>query len=306
MRRVVSSVLAVASFALLSACEKKPDTSPAPMPVPVNAPTARATESAASPTPGADAASGAHDSHMANCPTAAPGATVAVKDVEGGVEISITGKDEPVTKEIRARMAKLVEADKNEVDAGVKHTSKGEGGGRYGRCTIVMRNTKLETTDITGGIKATVKAKDKTEVDWLRRETRDRDKEAKSPGSDAAGTHRMGHCPSAVEGAKTAIKETKEGVVVTVTGAGDAVKEIRERAKHTANVAKMTEPPKAEHNSEGKGGGGLGRCPVVVEGDTTVETKDVDNGVEITVKAKKDVVALQKETKLRAANFTGK
>ena len=130
MRRVVSSVLAVASFALLSACEKKPDTSPAPMPVPVNAPTARATESAASPTPGADAASGAHDSHMANCPTAAPGATVAVKDVEGGVEISITGKDEPVTKEIRARMAKLVEADKNEVDAGVKHTSKGEGGGR--------------------------------------------------------------------------------------------------------------------------------------------------------------------------------
>ena len=90
------------------------------------------------------------------------------------------------------------------------------------------------------------------------------------------------------------------------TGAGDAVKEIRERAKHTANVAKMTEPPKAEHNSEGKGGGGLGRCPVVVEGDTTVETKDVDNGVEITVKAKKDVVALQKETKLRAANFTGK
>jgi hypothetical protein len=68
----------------------------------------------------------------------------------------------------------------------------------------------------------------------------------------------------------------------------------------------MPEPPKVEHTSEGKGGGGIGRCPVVVEGDTTVDVKDIDNGVEITVKAKKDVPALQKEAKARAANFTAK
>ena len=84
------------------------------------------------------------------------------------------------------------------------------------------------------------------------------------------------------------------------------MKDIRDRAKHTADVAKMAEPPKVEHNSEGKGGGGLGRCPVVVEGDTTVEVKDIDNGSEITVKAKKDVPALQKEAKARAANFGAK
>jgi TusA-related sulfurtransferase len=249
---------------------------------------------------------GAHAAHMANCPSATPGATVALKDVEGGIEISITAKDEAGTKDIKARMAKLVESDKNEAEAGVKHDHGGSGGGVYGRCTIVMRNTKLETADIAGGVKATVKAKDKSEIDWLRRETRERDKEAKMPAAEGAGTHRMAHCPSAVPGAKTAVKDTKEGVIVSVTGTGDAVKDIRDRAKHTAEIAKLPEPPKPEHNSEGSGGGGLGRCPVVVEGDTTVEVKDIENGSEITVKAKKDVPALQKEAKLRAGNFGAK
>ena len=249
---------------------------------------------------------GAHDAHMAHCPAAAPGATVALKDVEGGIEISITGKDDAAAKDIKARMAKLVESDKNEAAAGVKHSGKGEGHGVYGRCTIVMRNTKLETADLPNGVKATVKASDKTEIDWLRRETRDRDREAKLPAAEGAGTHRMAHCPSAVEGAKTAVKDSKEGVVVTVTGTGDKVKEIRDRAKHAADVAKMSEPAKVEHTSEGKGGGGLGRCPVIVEGDTTVEVKDIENGSEITVKAKKDVPALQKEAKARAANFGAK
>ena len=116
----------------------------------------------------------------------------------------------------------------------------------------------------------------------------------------------MAHCPSAVPGAKTVVKDSKEGVVVIVTGTGEAVKDIRDRAKHSAETAKLAEPPKTEHNSEGKGGGGIGRCPVIVEGDTTVEVKDIENGSEITVKAKKDVGALQKEAKLRAGNFGAK
>jgi hypothetical protein len=248
-------------------------------------------------------AGSAHDAHMANCPSAAPGATTTLKDIEGGIEISITGKDEAAAKEIKARMTKLAEADKNEADAGVKHDHAGSGHGTYGRGTIVMRNTKLTTADIPNGVKATVLASNKTEVDWLRRETRDRDKEAKMPGAEAAGAHKMAHCPSAVEGAKTVVKDSKEGVIVTVTATGDKVKDVRDRAKHTAEVAKMAEPPKVEHTSEGKGGGGLGRCPIVVEGDTTVEVKDVENGSEITVKAKKDIPALQKEAKARAANF---
>jgi hypothetical protein len=302
-------VFAGLTLVSVAGCEDKSKTAPTPVATATTAPsavTASDASAAATDVAAATGDAGKVDAHMANCPTAAPGATVALKDIEGGIEISITGKDEAATKEIKTRMAKLVEADKHEVEAGVKHDHAGGGGGIYGRCTIVMRNTKLEVADLANGVKATVKAKDKSEVEWVRRETRDRDKEAKSPTAEGAGVHKMAHCPSAVEGAKTAVKDSKEGVIVTVTGTGDKVKEIRDRAKHTADVAKLTEPPKVEHTSEGKGGGGIGRCPVVVEGDTTVDVKDIDNGVEITVKAKKDVPALQKEAKARAANFTAK
>ena len=316
MRRLsllASSVLFASALCLLAGCDDKKKPEPAPTPsATVSAmasATAMATDAmAAAPDAGRAAAAdaGAPNGHMANCPTAAPGATVALKDVEGGIEVSITGKDEAAAKEIKARMTKLVEADKNEADAGVKHDHGGSGHGTYGRCTIVMRNTKLTTSDIPNGVKALVIASNKTEVDFVRRETRERDKEAKLPAVEGAGAHKMGHCPSAVEGATTTVKDSKEGVIVTVTATGDKVKEVRDRAKHAAEVAKMTEPPKVEHNSEGKGGGGLGRCPVVVEGDTTVEVKDIENGSEITVKAKKDVPGLQKEAKARAANFGAK
>ena len=315
LRIVLGPLLALGALSV-AGCDDKSKSTPTPTP---SASTTTATVTAApdaapavdggTATSALDAggdAGAAHAAHMANCPTAAPGATIALKDVEGGIEISITGKDEAATKDIKARMVKLVEADRNEGEAGVKHDHGGSGGGVYGRCTIVMRNTKLETADIAGGVKATVKAKDKTELDWLRRETRDRDREAKLPAAEGAGSHRMAHCPSAVPGAKTVVKDSKEGVVVIVTGTGEAVKDIRDRAKHSAETAKLAEPPKTEHNSEGKGGGGIGRCPVIVEGDTTVEVKDIENGSEITVKAKKDVAALQKEAKLRAANFGAK
>jgi len=310
----------VPSFALvlsLVGCDDKSKTTPSPTPSATTPTMAEAGAMMADAAGGMAAAvmdagaammgdAGKHDAHMAHCPAAAPGATTVLKDVEGGIEVTITGKDDTSTKEIKTRMAALVAADKNETDAGVKHSGKGEGHGVYGRCTIVMRNTKLDTADLPNGVKATVKANDKTEIDWVRRETRDRDKEAKMPAAEGAGAHKMAHCPSAVEGAKTAVKDSKEGVIVTVTGTGDKVKEIRDRAKHASEVSKMSEPPKVEHNAEGKGGGGLGRCPVIVEGDTTVDAKDVENGSEITVKAKKDVAALQKESKARAANFGAK
>ena len=81
---------------------------------------------------------------------------------------------------------------------------------------------------------------------------------------------------------------------------------IRERAKHAAEVAKKSEPTKPEHTGAGTGGGGLGRCPIIVEGDTSVAIKEIDDGVEALVTTKKDVVALQKEAKARAASLTMK
>jgi hypothetical protein len=166
-----------------------------------------------------------------------------------------------------------------------------------------VRNTKLVTAEIAKGAKVTVSPKDKTELDWLRRETKDRDKEAKSAGAEGAGAQRMAHCPSAVPNAKTTVKDSKDGAIVTVTGPADKVADIRARAKHTADVAKQGDAGKVEHSGGGTGGGAFGRCPIVVEGDTTVDVKEIPEGVEVEVKTKKDVGALQKEVKARAAVY---
>lgn len=300
------------SLAACEGCEKKPETAGADAGVTTTVTTKDAATSAAEDAgaEAADAATAGTDAgtkhEMANCPTAVPGAVVAIKDVEGGVEVTVTAKDEATTSSIRERAKKLAAADHGMPDAGTKHDRSGSGGGTTGRCTIIMRGTDLTTADVAGGTKITVKAKDKAEVDWVRRETRDRDKEAKAAGAEGAGAQRMAHCPSAVEGAKTALKDTKEGVLVTVTGPADKVAEIRARAKHAAEVAKKPEAAKIEHTGAGTGGGGLGRCPIVVEGDTTVDVKEIEGGVEVDVKAKKDVPALQKEAKARAANFASK
>lgn len=307
------AVLSLSSLSLAACdgCEKKPEaTADAGVTTTVTTKDAATTALADAGAAATDAAAAAADAgakhEMANCPTSVPGATVAIKDVEGGVEVTVTAKDEATTSSIRERTKKLAAADRGMPDAGTKHDRSGSGGGTTGRCTIIMRGTDLATADVPGGSKITVKAKDKAEIDWLRRETKDRDKEAKAAGAEGAGTQRMAHCPSAVEGAKTALKDTKEGVLVTVTGPADKVAEIRSRAKHAAEVAKKPEAAKVEHTGEGTGGGGLGRCPIVVEGDTTVEVKEIDGGVEVDVKAKKDVAALQKEAKTRAANFAAK
>jgi hypothetical protein len=301
---VAASVVTAGLTACDSCSKSSPDKATTETPTtaaPSNAASApSAIASAAAPAEGGHADGAKHD--MGNCPTAVTGADVAIKDVDGGVEVAVTGQDDTMASEIRTRMKKL--AEQARVDAGgAKHDHSGSGGGTTGRCTIIMRNTNLVTADIPKGSKVTVTPTDKSELDWLRRETKERDKEAKATGSEGAGVKRMANCPSAVEGAKTAVKDAKDGVVVTVTGPNDKVEEIRSRAKHAAEVGAKAEGSHVEHSGGGTGGGGLGHCPIVVEGDTKVAVKDVTGGVEVTVTTKADVAALQKEATLRAGNF---
>jgi hypothetical protein len=152
-----------------------------------------------------------------------------------------------------------------------------------------------------------VKVKNAAELDWLRRESRERLKEISEPGAKDAGQGKMAHCPSSVDGATTEVKATKDAVVVTVKGKDEAqTKEIRERAKFLVEAAKK-DPSGVTHKGDGSGGGGFGRCPVVVK-DTTVESKDVDGGSELTVKPQKagDLAALEKEAKERADKLAGR
>ena len=130
---------------------------------------------------------------------------------------------------------------------------------------------------------------------------------AKEAAPTTVGGGHMQHCPTAVTGAKTEIKDNKDSVDIVVT-ASDAAKteEIRKRAKHMVDAAKQ-DPTSVVHNGDGHGGGGLGLCEVVLK-DTTVTAEDVDGGSKITVKPSKavDFEWLKKETHARhTANSAG-
>jgi hypothetical protein len=134
---------------------------------------------------------------------------------------------------------------------------------------------------------------------------------ASAGANEADGTIGPGHmrnCPTAVEGAATDIKETADAVVVTVTGKGaPAAAEIRKRAQHVVAAAK-NDPTAVLHTGDGHGGGGLGRCEVVLK-DTTVTAENVEGGSRITVKPVKpvDLEWLKKETRARRqAHVTAK
>ena len=236
---------------------------------------------------------------MAHCPNAVTGATTEIKDAPGGVEVTVTGTDDATAADIRARVHALVDAQKNQ-NPNVKHTGQGEGGGLLGRCPIVLKDTTITTADVPNGAKMTVATKDPLEVDWLRRETRDREEDLKLAGSPA-GVGKMAHCPSAIAGVTTTLKNTKDGVSVILTGKDDpTTKSILEVSKNPEAGAAAA----VTHTGEGGGGGSIGRCPVVLQ-DTVLTAKDIPGGSQVDVKAEvaTGVAALQAEAKERVAKF---
>jgi TusA-related sulfurtransferase len=297
--------LLVLSLALLSGCDSCQEKSTSGTAPSASVAASTPPPPSASTPPAASSAALAPSGKMAHCPNAVAGAKTAIKDVPGGVEVTVTGADPTVVSDIRARIQALVDAQKN-AGTNVKHTGNGEGGGLLGRCPIVLKDTTIATADVANGTKVTVAIKDPQEVDWLRRETRDRQEDLEAAGSPA-GAGKMAHCPSAIAGSTTTLKNTKDGVSVTVTGKDDPmVKSIRERVTHLLDIAKNPDAGAAvaSHTGEGGGGGSIGRCPVVLK-DTALAAKDVPGGSQIDVKAKlpADVTKLQAEAKERAEKF---
>ncbi len=306
MGRVASFVMVTTVAALgVVACSKKTeppkDDTPAASAQASAAPSA-APSAAASAAPSAAAAAG----KMAHCPNTVEGATTVVKDGPSGVVLTVTAKDAKATEDIRDRAKFLADSAKN-ASPEVKHNGTGEGGGVFGRCPVVMRNTEVTNKDVEGGAEIAVKTKDPKELDWLRYETRDRQKEIGDPNAKEAGQGRMAHCPSAVTGASTVIADTKDGFDVTVTGKDEATtKEIRDRGTKLVAASKIDSKTIA-HNGSGSGGGGYGRCPVVLE-DTTVTSKEVPGGATFSVKPAKatELANVRKEARERALAFTAK
>jgi TusA-related sulfurtransferase len=299
--RLHSKLFGIYACALVAipAC-KETTTTAAPAPVVV----ASAPAPVVPPVPSVVAATPASAANasgkMAHCPSTVDGAKTEIKTTQTGVEIAVTGKD---VAEIRARSKFLAQTAKDSTPE-VQHNGSGEGGGSFGRCPVVLRRTNVESVDIEGGAKIAVSAKDPKELDWLRRETQERYAELGKAGASDAGQKHMANCPSAVKGAKTAIKDAKDAVEVTVT-AGDATgtNDIRERSKRLVESSKVDSKVVA-HTGGGSGGGELGRCPVVLL-ETTVSAKDVPGGSLLTVKPSKadHLAKLKKEMVERSAAF---
>lgn len=133
---------------------------------------------------------------------------------------------------------------------------------------------------------------------------------AKSSGEDMSGKqeHQMAHCPSAVTDARTTVKDTKGGVVVTVTSAvPDARDEIRRRAHIQEDVGMQPARGAIEHTGGGTGSGKFGFCPGMIQG-THVAVDDVPDGARLTVRAESDaqVRSLQKMTRERVRRLSAK
>jgi hypothetical protein len=252
----------------------------------------------------APAASVAPLGKMAHCPSAVDAATTAIADVDGGVQVTVTAKGDLAVGDVRARARFLADAAKSTTST-VKHTGKGEGSGIFGRCPVVMRETMVDVSDVEGGSTIVVRPKDAAQLDWLRRETRERAAEDEAaPASKGAGGGKMSHCPSAVDGSSTVIRDGKGSFDVIVTAPSDpAVKQIRERARHLVEAAKL-DPVQVAHTGDGTGGGGVGRCPVVMK-DTVVTEKDIDGGAQLTVAPTKpeNLAAIRHEAQDRVEKF---
>jgi hypothetical protein len=122
---------------------------------------------------------------MANCPSAAAGATTAVKADKAAVTVSVTAKEKEVIAEIQKRAKKLSTLDTS-ADADIKHTGEGTGGGQLGKCPVVMTDVTLKVKDLKNGSAITMTPKDKAKLADLEKLAKER--AGSMPAMDAAGS----------------------------------------------------------------------------------------------------------------------
>lgn len=238
---------------------------------------ARVTGASVTATPAAQA------ERMPHCPNVVPGATTVVSEVPEGVELRIVAEGDGIG-EVRKRAAFLSTAA--DATRG-KHNGGGVGAAQFGRCPVVMRNTKLDVREIPGGAAVVVKPSDTAELAWLRREVEERSAQLAAPKPFGSGLMRI--CPSAVPNAHITIIDKPYGVDVKMTEVTpEGTRAIRERAKDLA----------------ARGPGGEERCPAMAPNATLIAV-DVPGGASMAIKAKRpeDVASLRHMVRERARSY---
>ncbi len=156
MKRLAGIPVVLGTLLLALACSKSDEPKPAPAPSAAPVPMKPIEMKPVEMKPIETAPLTVGGGKMVHCPTTVPGASVAIMDVAGGVELVVTATDKAATDEIVARAKHLAEASKKD-PADAKHTGEGEGGGALGKCPVVLKDTTLVVADAPGGAKITVK-----------------------------------------------------------------------------------------------------------------------------------------------------
>jgi hypothetical protein len=206
-----------------------------------------------------------------------------VSEIANGVDLVVTAVGDPGAREIRRRADALATAS----GAETRHAANGAGGGHFGRCPVVMRNTTVSASAIPGGSRIHVVPRDTGELHWLRRETETRAAQLSDPAIFGAG--KMSNCPNAVPGSGSRATDTPKGVDVEITGPMNALDEIRRRAHAVADVP---------------GGDPRSRCPVTVL-RATVGVSFIAGGAKVSVEASDphDVDQVRTTVRDRMADF---
>lgn len=114
----------------------------------------------------------------------------------------------------------------------------------------------------------------------------------------------MRNCPSALAGAVTDVRDTSDGVEVTITAEDRAtIKRIIKLADVHARIGLPTDVA-LEHTGLHGGPGDIGHCPIIHVG-TDVQATRLPNGARLHVRALSQgtLKALQAETRDRAGNL---
>lgn len=185
--RIVLVTLGLAGLVFAQAgCKKEEKKSEAPAETPVPAePAAGAsggeaaggeaagTPPAAGTDPGAGGGAGSGDGEaptmankMAHCPSAVPGADTKVAEEKGAVVLTVTAEGDVRIGEIQKRAEHLDQVEAAP-DAEIKHTGQGTGGGRSGKCPVVMTDVTLGVEKLKNGVKITLTPKDAAKVGEL-------------------------------------------------------------------------------------------------------------------------------------------
>jgi hypothetical protein len=230
------------------------------------------------------ATSAAQADRMPHCPNVVAGATTVVNEVPGGVELRIVAEGEGMN-EVRRRAAFLSSAAD---ETRGKHRGTGAGAAQFGRCPVVMRNTKLEVREIPGGAAVVVRPSEPGEVDWLRREVEARTAQLAAPKPFGPGM--MTICPAAVANAQVTVIDKPYGVDVKLTErTPEGTRAIRERAKELAARGAGVEEE---------------RCPASAPNATLVAV-EVPGGATVAIKAKRpeEVASLRRLVHERARSY---